>query len=132
MEQTELQRMLEFDNIRKQRELTPDEIKEAFRLFKKAVLEPDTQPLKTHTGENELTREKQKEIQRLYEQHTPNSPSKMRMLRLWDLADTNTYERKLTAEERAEMLKLVMQPMMEEHPELAALIHESDEDQITG
>jgi hypothetical protein len=51
MEQSELSRLLEFGNIRKQRELTPEEKKEAYRLFKKAVLEPDTRPLKTHTGE---------------------------------------------------------------------------------
>jgi pyruvate/2-oxoglutarate dehydrogenase complex dihydrolipoamide acyltransferase (E2) component len=132
MEQSELSRLLEFGNIRKQRELTPEEIKEGFRLFKKGMLEPDTQPLKTHTGENEFTRAQTQEMRRRYEQHMPDSPAKTRMLRLWELADTNTYERKLTAEERAEMLKLVMEPMMEAHPELAAMIRESDEDQIAS
>jgi hypothetical protein len=127
MEQSELSRLLEFGNIRKQRELTPEEKKEAYRLFKKAVLEPDTRPLKTHTGENELPRAQQQAMRRQLEQHMPDSPSKTRMLRMWDLADTNTYERKLTTEERAEMLKLTMQPIMDQYPELAALMHEAGE-----
>ncbi len=50
METGELQRMSELGEIRKQRELTADEIIEGYRLFKKAMLEPDTQPLKTHSG----------------------------------------------------------------------------------
>jgi hypothetical protein len=66
-------------------------------------------------------------MRRQLEQHMPDSPSKTRMLRMWDLADTNTYERKLTTEERAEMLKLTMQPIMDQYPELAALMHEAGE-----
>jgi pyruvate/2-oxoglutarate dehydrogenase complex dihydrolipoamide acyltransferase (E2) component len=125
-------RMLELIETRKQRELTLEEKKEATRLFKKAVLEPDTQPLKTHTGENEFTRAEKTVMRRRYEQHVPDSPSKTRMLRMWELADINTYERKLTAEERAELLKLIMQPILRQHPELAALEGESDKDRIAG
>ncbi len=70
MEKSELQRMLEFDNIRKQRELTLEEKKEGLRLFKKAVLEPDTHPLKskTHTAENETPWAQQQAMRRQYEQ----------------------------------------------------------------
>jgi hypothetical protein len=131
---SEVARLLELGEIRKKRELTLEEKKEGLQLFKKTVLQPDTQPLKskTHTAENEIPWAEKQAIRRQYEQHMPDSPAKTRMLRMWELADTNAYERKLTAEERAEMLKLTMQPLMEQYPELAALIDEAGEDQITG
>jgi hypothetical protein len=132
MDKSELSRMLELGNVRKQRELTLEEKKEAYRLFKKAMLEPDTQPLKKHSGENEFTRAETTVMRQQYEQYVPDSPEKTQMLRIWELGEINTYERKLTVEERAEMLKLTMQLMMEQHPELAALVDESDEDQIAG
>jgi hypothetical protein len=129
MEKSELQaKMLELMDARKQRELTVDEKREAVRLFKKAVLEPDTQPLKTHTRENEILLEQKKELRRQFEQQVHESPSKAHTLRMWELGETNTYERKLTAEERAELLRL----MMQQHPELAALADESGEDPIAG
>jgi hypothetical protein len=132
-------RLLELMEIRKQRELTPEEQKEGYRLFKKAVLEPCTGPLKSkiHTGENEIPWSEKQAIRRQCEQHVPDSPAKTRGLRMWELADINTYERKMTAEERAEMLKLVMDSMMEDMmetrpklaAEVAALIREVDEEQ---
>jgi len=46
------------------------------------------------------------------------------MLRLWELADTRK-KRVLTAEEKTELLKLIM-------PDLGALADESGDDQVAG
>jgi len=130
---SEIERLLELGEVRKQRDLTPEEKKELRlfnRRFKKALLEePDTQPL---TGENEISRAERQAIRRQYEQQVPDSPAKTRELRMWDLANISAYERKLTAEERAEVLELYMQSIEEQHPALAPLIREAIEEPTAG
>jgi len=123
-----IDRLWELVEIRKQRELTLEEKKELRlfgRQFKRALSGEPDQPLAV---ENEISRAERQAIRRRFEQQ-PDSPAKMRELRVLDLATINAYERKLTAEEKAKGIELYMQEIEGRHsPALAALIGEAIEE----
>jgi uncharacterized protein YnzC (UPF0291/DUF896 family) len=95
----------------KQRELTADEKKEAARLFNKVILEDDVAPSDANAGEL-LQAEKEKLRQQVQQQ--PDSPGKTRILRLWELVDKRN-QRVLTAEEKTELLHLLIPEGLQEY-----------------
>lgn len=107
--------MRELIETRKQRELTVDEKKEAARLFKDAVSEAilNQDAPQSTKGITMMPQAEKERLRRQFEQHMPDSPEKTKFLRKWELADARN-QRVLTAEEKAELLQLLM-PMFEKY-----------------